>query len=165
MSDTTSTQAPADNAEPTATQQQGDPADAPLGEKGKKALDAERARAEAAEKREKALAAKLSEIEKAQLSDLERAQRERDEAMTRLSEIEAANMRQRVALAKGLPADLVDRLRGSNEDELSADADALLALVKAPTSPKPDLSQAGSGAPMPLNGDPLEQALRSKLGM
>ena len=54
-------------------------------------------------------------------------------------------MRQRIALAKGLPADLVPRLRGDTEDDLSADADALLALVNAPRTPKPDSSQGGNG--------------------
>lgn len=163
MSDTNQAQ----NADATAStepvqNEQGDPAE--LGDAGKKALSAERRRADAAEKALKAAQAQLAEIETAKLSDLERAQRERDEAQSRLREFEQANLRQRVALAKGLPADLVDRLRGETEAEVAADADALLALVKAPTSPRPDLSQAG-GAPMPLNGDPVEQALRLKLGI
>ena len=49
-----------------------------------------------------------------------------------------------VAKARGqrsaVPADLIDRLRGDTEEEMSADADALLKLVK-PGGPKPDTSQ------------------------
>ena len=52
----------------------------------------------------------------------------------------------RVALAKGLPADLVDRLRGDTESDIAADADALLALVNAPRTPLPDPTQGTQGA-------------------
>jgi hypothetical protein len=121
---------------------QGDPAEAPeLGDSGKKALDAERKRAATAEREAKALKARLDQLEAANLSELEKAQKAAAEATARLAEYEKTTIRQRVALTKGVPADLVDRLRGDTEDEIAADADALMALVSAPKSPRPDPSQ------------------------
>jgi chromosome segregation ATPase len=87
------------------------------------------------------LARKAQELEEAGRSELEKAQKAANEATARLAEYEKTTIRQRVALTKGVPADLVDRLRGDTEDEIAADADALLALVSAPKSPRPDPSQ------------------------
>lgn len=121
---------------------QGDPAETgELGDSGKKALDAERRRAATAEREAKALKARLDQLEAANLSELEKAQKAAAEATARLAEFEKTTIRQRVALTKGVPADLVDRLRGDTEDEIAADADALMALVTAPKSPRPDPSQ------------------------
>jgi hypothetical protein len=151
------TESVADVAEP-----QGDPVE--LGDGGKKALDAERKRANALDKQLKAILAEREEAETAKLSELEKAKRAATEAATRLAEYERTTIRQKVALEKGVPASLVARLQGDDEESLSADADALLALLNAPTSPKPDPSQ-GAKAALPLNGDALEQALRNKLGI
>lgn len=57
-------------------------------------------------------------------------QRERD-----LAAEKAARLRLDVATRKGLPAELVDRLRGDDAAALEKDADALLALVKKPGGP------------------------------
>lgn len=54
-------------------------------------------------------------------------------------------MRARVALSKGLSADLADRLRGSTEDELAEDADRLLELVK-PAGPQRPFGDVAQGA-------------------
>lgn len=155
-------------AQPTAPEaKQGDPADQPLGEGGKKALEAERARASELDKALKAAQAKLDEIEKAKMSDLERAQAAAKEAADKLAALERTTMRQRVALTKGVPAKWVDRLKGDTEAELAADADAILADLRPDaTTPKPDLSQGGSARDhMALNGDPLERSLRDALGI
>lgn len=129
----------------TEQQEQGEPAEKPLGENGEKALKSEREARKAAEKAAADYKAKLDEIERANLSDLERAQQEAQAASARLAEYERTNLRQRIAIEKGIPASLVDRLRGDSEDDISADADALLALVNAPRTPKPDTSQGGNG--------------------
>lgn len=77
-------------------------------------------------------------------------------------------MRQRIALEKGLPPQLADRLKGSTEEEMSSDADALLELVPvagdATPGPRPDLSQ-GARSAMALNGDPLLQSVKNVLGI
>lgn len=166
MSETTAAPAATENTEPTT---QGDPADKPLGPNGEKALDAERAARKAAEKKLAAYEAKLKEIEDANLSEIEKAKKAAAEAQAKLDQIARENLRNSVALAKGVPVDLVQFLNGDTEDDLNAQADTLLArLAAAPTTPKPDLSQASTagepGRPLPLNGDPLEAALRAKLG-
>lgn len=89
---------------------------------------------------------RLKEIEDRDLSELEKARRDAEQATSRLAEYEKTTVRQRVALEKGLPASLVGRLQGATEDEISADADALLALIKTPTSPRPDPSQGARTA-------------------
>lgn len=76
-----------------------DTEDAPLGEGGRKALEAERAARREAEKRLKI-------------------------AEERLAALEAERLRAEVAAAKGVPADL---LHGSTREELEAYADRLLA--------------------------------------
>lgn len=122
---------------------QGEPAD--LGDAGKKALTAERDARKAAEKAAADLQAKLDQIEKANLSELEKAQLAAKEAQDQLAEITRQNLRNSVALAKGVPADLAEFLTGDTEDELNAKADTLLTRLNAPTTPLPDPSQGAKG--------------------
>lgn len=149
---------------PDPEKQQGDPADG-LGDAGKKALAAEREARKAAEKSAAEFAERLKKLETANLSELERAQREAAEARATLEQITKQNLRNSVALAKGVPADLVDFLNGDTEDEIAAKADVLLARLSTPTSPRPDPSQGARGDALALNSDGLEQALRDKLGI
>lgn len=86
-------------------------------------------------------ARRLKEIEDRDLSDLEKARRDAETATGRLADYERTVLRQRIALEKGLPPSLVSRLQGATEDEVTADADALMALIKTPNTPRPDLSQ------------------------
>ncbi|HHU10579.1 MAG TPA: DUF4355 domain-containing protein [Intrasporangiaceae bacterium] len=137
MSETTTTP-----AEPTTSA-----ATAPddLGDAGKKALEAERRARTAAEREAKELRTRLEEHEAAQLSELERAKKEADTYKAELLAVQSANLRQRIALEKGLPLNLVDRLRGDTEQDIAADADALMALVNAPRTPSPDPTQGPQG--------------------
>lgn len=115
------------------------------------------------------LAVKARELEQAQKTAEQRLA-ERVETAERLArENKLALARYRVAVAKGVPAELVDRLRGDSEEELATDADALLALLAptAPTTapgPRPDMSQ-GARNEAALNGDPLLTDLKRKLGI
>ena len=157
--------------EPTAEnpeqQTQGDPADEPLGEPGKKALQAERENRKAAERERDELRAQLDKIARANESEAERLQRERDEAM---------------AAAEAVPQKVADHLRdylaeihGIDEERRSLyltsdDPETLLKQAmglaeRTPTAPKPDPTQGGQGAPLALNSNGLEQALKSKLGI
>jgi len=90
-----------------------------------------------------AAALKLKEIEDRDLSELQKAQRDREEALTRLQEIEREAVRNRVALAKGLPAEIAATLNGANEEELAAHADRLIAWRGnvPPSTPRPDPGQ------------------------
>ena len=60
---------------------------------------------------------------------------------------------------KGVPAELVGRLRGETEDDISADADALMALVNAPKAPRPDPTQGGRGAAPASTGEQFASAI------
>ena len=107
-------------------------ADEPLGDAGKRALQSERERANRLEKEHKQALAKLKEIEDRDLSELEKAQRAAKEYGDELAALKARALRNEVALAKGIPAELAGRLQGETEEELAADADKLLALVGTP---------------------------------
>lgn len=109
------------------------------------------------------LEAKLAKLEKAEKARqeqetaaqgrfkelAEKAQRERD-AVT------LENLRLRTAARKGLPAELIDRLKGTTAEELEADADALLKLVKASGTGSP-------GVPPPSGGSAPEKVDFSKM--
>jgi hypothetical protein len=84
----------------------------------------------------KAKAAKLAELENASKSDLERLTGERDTLKGQTNTLTAENQRLKVALKKGLVGDkavLAERLTGSTEAELEADADKLLELFGGTT--------------------------------
>lgn len=77
------------------------------------------------------LEAKLKEYEDRDKTELERIEERAAKAEMAAAEREAELARYRVGVAKGLPPDLIGRLRGSTDEELMADADALLALLPA----------------------------------
>lgn len=109
-------------------------------------------RGEAADWRIKAQQAteKLSEYEEANKSELEKAQGKATKAEQRAAEAEAQLIRFEVAADKQLPKELVPRLRGNTREELEADADELLNLVKnrTETETKPDFD-GGAREPAP----------------
>lgn len=137
--DTTTTEpdATADGEDTTETQE--------LGDGGKKALQAEREARKSAEKANAELSARLKEFEDSKLSDLERAQAQAAEAAAELDRLRSENIRANVALAKGVPADLIEFLTGSTEEEVAAKADLLMTRLGASGTPKPDPSQGAKG--------------------
>jgi hypothetical protein len=82
-----------------------------------------------ANKEAETLRLRLKEFEDRDKTEAQKLEERASAAESRLGPVEQENARLRVALAKGLPADLVDRLRGGSEQELAADADKLLELV------------------------------------
>jgi len=98
----------------------GKPEDKPKDDDGlKKALRAERVRADKAEKA-------LREQELAKLPELERFKSE-NEALTKENEkLTRDNMRMKISLELKLPANLAKRLEGDTEEEMRADAADLL---------------------------------------
>ena len=148
-------------------QKQGDPADAPLGEGGKKALDSERARAKELERQLNAATSKLTEIERANETALEKAQREANEAKEAASKAMSDALRFKIAAEAGI-SENVDLILTAGDEETMRRQAALWSerASAAPSGPRPDLSQGGKGeTPLALNGDGLEQALRTKLGI
>lgn len=146
------TGAPAEGAQGQTAEQnptQGEPADKPLGPNGEKALKAEREARATAERTAAELQAQLDKINEANLSELEKAQKAAQEAQSQLAQITRLNTRNQVALAKGVPADLVEFLTGDSEQEIAAKADVLLARLNAPTTPQPDPSQGAQGTAGP----------------
>lgn len=139
---------PEGEQKPATEQQPAKPAE-PSGEKSlERELADTRAALKKANKEAEQHRLKLRESEERDLSEMEKIQRRAEKAEKDLADLQANALKQRVALDKGLPASLVPRLQGSTEEELAADADELLTLVKAPTTPKPDPSQGARG------GDP-----------
>lgn len=63
--------------------------------------------------------------------------------------LEGENLRLRVALAKGIPLEHISRLQGSTEEELAADADALLGLIGGAQRQVPDLRDAAGQRQVP----------------
>jgi hypothetical protein len=76
-------------------------------------------------------AKRLSELEEGQKSEIEKALARAEEAERRAQEIELEALRASVALNKGLTSSQAKRLVGSTLEELEADADELLADLKA----------------------------------
>lgn len=140
----------------------------PLGDGGKKALDAERRRANAAEREAKLLKSRLDEIESAQLSEAEKAKRRADEAEARAQAAEAGALRWRIAAKHGISDDDAELfLTGNDEDTLNRQAQRL-AERTTPQSKSDGLYVPAEGkvpgAPA-LNSDDLEVALRNKLNI
>lgn len=136
-----------------------------LGDGGKKALQAEREARKAAEKANAELAARLKEFEDSKLSELERAKKEAEESANELARLRSENIRSKVAIDKGIPADLVEFLTGDTEGDIAAKADLLMTRLNTPGTPKPDPSQGAKGEAAALNGDPLLDTLKNKLGL
>jgi predicted nucleic acid-binding Zn-ribbon protein len=111
---------------------------------------------EDAAKANAAAAAKLKEFEDRDLSELQKLQRDRDELSQKLTPLQQENARLHVALDKGLPKALAGRLQGSTVEELTADAEALMALVTqpvAPVVPQPRPDQSQGPQPSSVNTD------------
>lgn len=76
------------------------------------------------------------------------------------------NLRLRVAMEKGLPTDLIDRLQGKTQEELAADADKLLQFVKPASGPGvPPAGRGGSPAPVDfskMSPEEIRKAVKGK---
>lgn len=137
-------------AEPAAkTGEQETTPDEPLGDGGKKALQAERDARKAADQKVKDLEKQIEDSNKSAeqrvVDDLKTAQAELATAKTQALKYE-------VAAEAGLDLKLAARLTGTTREELVADATALKELVGAtPNTPQPDPNQGG-GSNAPAKG-------------
>ena len=96
---------------------------------------------------------RLKGIEDKKKADEEKELKDKEDYKTLFEQEQAKNktkdselLRLRVAQKKGLPAELIDRLKGETEQELEADADKLLAFV--------DTSKSLGHPPRKLGGGP-----------
>lgn len=98
---------------------------------------------------------------------------EKAELEGKLSKSESNLLRLRIAVGANVPADKIEtfaeRLQGETEDELRSDAEKLKSFFTAPevqsTSQSAVDNTQGSGNTLPLNGDPLLNALKQKVGI
>ena len=166
----TSTEPP--KADAPATQTKG--GDEPLGEGGKKALEAER---DARKQAEADLAALRKDFDgfKTELSKafgIQPATGDGADAVTQLQRQLNAMQHETAVYRLAAQHEITDQddleLLKSATDEAAMTklAERLAAKAAAPGSPKPDATQGGgSGSAPALNSDGLEQALKSKLGI
>lgn len=167
------TPAPDAQTEPV-TQAQGD-----LGPKGVQALERERAARKAVEARLKELeplAEELQKLRDAEKSEVEKLGDKLAREVEHRQRVEAENIRLRVAMDNGLTSDQANRLVGTTQEELEADAKEFLKMLRpaepeeepqpgsVQQTPQPRL-KSGVPAGLPLNGDPLTAALERKLGI
>lgn len=127
--------------------------DKQLGEAGEKALEAFKTRAKDAERQSKELAEKVKEFEDRDKSELEKLTGKIESLSEKNAQFEAENLRLRIAGNKQLPTELIDRLKGSTQEEIEADADELLKLVKTDT---PTSMDGGAREPAPEPKTPAE---------
>jgi hypothetical protein len=129
MGDTATATPPAAAAPETDAKDTGTPGAAP--QQTKAEIPAEVAVAlKKANKEAETLRLRLKEIEDRDKSETQRATEEATQAKADAASARTGYLRLKVGMAKGLPASLAERLKGDNEEEMAADADALLAELK-----------------------------------
>lgn len=146
-------------------------ADQPLGDGGKKALEAEREARKELERQLSQMRDGLAQV----FGQKPDGKASADDVLSSLSEQVAAmkhdNAVLRVASDHGITdKDDIDLLRSAkDEDAMTRLATRLAAKADAegarPGTPKPDLTQGGKGEPPALNSSALEEALKAKLGI
>lgn len=103
-----------------------DSPDEPLGDGGKRALQAEREARRAAEKAAADAAARIKEYEDRDKSELEKLQEKAHAAEQRAAELERETLRHRVAAQYGIATeDAQELLTGSDEDTLTRQAERI----------------------------------------
>lgn len=107
-------------------------------------------------------AKRLAEIEEAQKTEAQKAQERLEAAEKRAAELELKAIRAEVAASKGVPVNL---LSGSTQEELEASADALLAFRGEQEPQRLIVPGEGRSPDQALNGDPLLDSLKAKLGI
>lgn len=85
----------------------------------------------------KALAVQVQDENSSLKSALETSKQETESSNKQIADLEAKisgyeteNLRTRIALQNGLPFDLADRLQGTDEESLKADAERLVSVIK-----------------------------------
>lgn len=156
---------PAEGANPEATD---------IGDKGKAAIKAIREEREAAEQKAKDEATRASQLE-TELATLRASgetetQRYTDELNRVQKELESATRAKniaQIAATKSVPLDILAGPDGTDPEALDAYAEKLLAFrgETKPSTQRTVVENEGQGKPLALNGEGIELALRSALGI
>lgn len=78
----------------------------------------------------------------------EKAEQDKKDALERATKLERAALQAQVAKAVGLPEALASRLVGDTEQDLEADAKAMLAALPKPAAPNINSGTGNGGAPV-----------------
>lgn len=106
------------------------------------------------------------EFEQSQKSEVEKMSDELARYKAEASEASSKLLKFEVASQKGIPAEALDLLTGSNREELESAADKLLSLIadqSKPNTPKPDVNQGKPSTGGSSTGDQFAAALASIL--
>lgn len=109
---------------------------------------------------------KLKEFTERDKTELERASERAEAAERELAAVKQRDLARTVALEKGLPTYLYDRLRGSTREDLEADADKLLTDVgqsATSTATRPDLGGGPRKPPVKTSRD-MDSRIRRATG-
>lgn len=118
-------------------------------------------RARQAEADAKAARLELQKLQDAGKSELEKTAGRAERAEARLTELERDLLVTRVAAKHGIPAEDMDRLRGTTDEELEADAKAFAKRYLRTDEPPPDLGGgARSGAATAAGSKGFSESIR-----
>lgn len=112
------------------------------------------------------LRSQVREYQRRDMTDTERVLAERDELRGQIDPTRQENMRLRAAIAKSVPADLIDRLRGDTQEELERDAEALMQRLgnQPPTPPAPDFHGGAQPRDGVAGGQSMDDEIRRAAG-
>lgn len=116
-----------------------------------------------ANKEAETLRLKLKEFEDKEKTEAEKVAERLTAAEERAAKAERDLLRHRVAVAKGLPSELADRLQGDDEEAMSEDAERLLVVVK-PKLPGSGSFDGGAREKSAPEGGDMNQLLRRAAG-
>ena len=143
--------------------------DEALGEGGLKALKAERERAAAAEKLASEREAKLKEYEDRDKSEEQKTLDRIAAAEKRAQDLELTANRATVAATTSVPMEVLAGPKSGSQEDIQAFADALIAWrgeqVQEQAEREYSIPAAGRRPELALNGDGIESALKSALGI
>lgn len=109
---------------------------------------------------------KLKEFEDRDKTELEKLQERATLAEQELEKARREQSRLSVATRHGIPAEHLDLLHGDTEEALEAQAQKIATLIAANNQPsRVVVGEQGEPAPLALNGDGIEDALKRALGI
>lgn len=120
-------------------------------------------------KANKSAAERLAEIEEASKSEAQKLAERAEAAEKALADAQAESLRLSVIAKHSIPEDYQEFVSGSTEEELVAKAEKVMKLIEAQAAATPTRHTAvpgeGSTPALALNGDGIESALKTALGI
>lgn len=163
----TKAETPATPKDVAAATTQGKPGETP--EQTIEGLRAALAKANSEAKENRLAAKELGDLKQAQMTETEKKDARIKELEGAIPAAVAAAFREAAITFGGISEEDAETfLTGGDKETLTRQAQRLAALSASkstPTTPKPDLTQGGTGAPPALNSSALEEALKAKLGI